>query len=108
MRNNQTGDEETKSFAQVFAMTEAEPNTGWLNRCVTLDGKGFIKTGPELSQEELIEARWSLTRRPYLPETSLQCVFATGDVRAANVKRVVSAVGEGSIAISGVHQLLKE
>jgi thioredoxin reductase (NADPH) len=107
-RNNQTGDEETKSIAHVFVMTGAEPNTGWLNRCVVLDGKGFIKTGPELSQEELIEARWPLTRRPYLLETSLPGVFAAGDVRAGNVKRVASAVGEGSIAISFVHQVLKE
>ena len=107
-RNNQTGDEETKSIAHVFVMTGAEPNTGWLNRCVVLDGKGFIKTGPELSQEELIEARWPLARRPYLLETSLPGVFAAGDVRAGNVKRVASAVGEGSIAISFVHQVLKE
>ena len=107
-RNDQTGDEETKSIAHVFVMTGAEPNTGWLNRCVALDGKGFIKTGPELSQEELIEAHWPLTRRPYLLETSLPGVFAAGDVRAGNVKRVASAVGEGSIAISFVHQVLKE
>lgn len=107
-RNNLTGDEETKSIAHVFVMTGAEPNTGWLSRCVVLDGKGFIKTGPELSQEELIEARWPLARRPYLLETSLPGIFAAGDVRAGNVKRVASAVGEGSIGISFVHQVLKE
>jgi thioredoxin reductase (NADPH) len=107
-RNNQTGGEEKKNIAHVFVMTGAKPNTGWLNRCVVLDGKGFIKTGPELSQEELIEARWPLTRRPYLLETSLPGVFAAGDVRAGNVKRVASAVGEGSISISFVHQALKE
>lgn len=108
LRNNQTGDELTKSIAHVFVMTGAEPNTGWLNRCVALDGKGFIKTGPELSQEELIEANWPLARPPYLLETSLPGVFAAGDVRAGNVKRVASAVGEGSIAISFVHQVLKQ
>ena len=107
-RNNQTGEEETMSIAHVFIMTGAEPNTGWLDHCVVLDGKGFIKTGPELSPEELIEAHWPLTRRPYLLETSLPGVFAAGDVRAENVKRVASAVGEGSIAISFVHQALKE
>ena len=107
-RNNQTGAEETKSIAHVFVMTGAEPNTGWLNRCIVLDAKGFIKTGPELSQEELVEAHWPLTRRPYLLETTLPGVFAAGDIRAGNVKRVASAVGEGSIAISFVHQVLKE
>jgi thioredoxin reductase (NADPH) len=60
---------------------------------VALDAKGFIKTGPELSQEELIQARWPLTRRPYLLETSLPGVLAAGDARAGNVKRVASAVG---------------
>ena len=107
-QNNLTGHEETKSIAHVFVMTGAEPNTGWLDQCVVLDSKGFIKTGPELSQEELIEARWPLARRPYLLETSLPGVLAAGDVRAGNVKRVASAVGEGSIAISFVHQVLKE
>jgi hypothetical protein len=77
-RNNLTGDEETKSIAHVFVMTGAEPNTGWLSRCVVLDGKGFIKTWPELSQEELIEARWPLARRPYLLETSLPQSFCCG------------------------------
>lgn len=107
-RNNQTGDEETKTIAHVFVMTGAQPNTGWLDRSVALDNKGFIKTGPELSQEDLIEAHWPLTRRPYLLETSLPGVFAAGDVRAGNVKRVASAVGEGSISISFVHQALRE
>jgi thioredoxin reductase (NADPH) len=107
-RNNQTGAEETKGIAHVFVMMGAEPNTAWLNRCVALDNKGFIKTGPELSPEELIEAHWPLARRPYLLETSSPGVFAAGDVRSGNVKRVASAVGEGSIAISFVHQALKE
>lgn len=107
-RNNQTGAEEVENIAHVFIMTGADPNTGWLGNCLILDSKGFIKTGPEISSEELIEARWPLIRRPYLLETSLPGVFAAGDVRAENVKRVASAVGEGSIAISFVHQVLKE
>ena len=89
-------------------MTGAEPNTAWLGQCVALNSKGFIKTGPDLSAEDLSDAHWPLSRRPYLLETTLPGLFAAGDVRDGNVKRVASAVGEGSIAISFVHQVLKE
>jgi thioredoxin reductase (NADPH) len=107
-RNTQTDKTENKSIAHVFVMTGAEPNTAWLNGCVALDGNGFIKTGPDLSTEDLNDARWPLSRRPYLFETTMPGIFAAGDVRGGNVKRVASAVGEGSIAISFVHQVLKE
>ncbi len=107
-RNNQTGRTEEKNIRHVFVMTGAVPNTTWLNGCLVLDSKGFIKTGPELSAEELNTANWPLTRRPYLLETSLPGIFAAGDVRGGNIKRVASAVGEGSIAISFVHQLLRD
>jgi thioredoxin reductase (NADPH) len=103
-RNVQTGQIEKKNIAHVFVMTGADPNTGWLTGCIVLDNRGFIKTGPDLSSEDLHEAHWPLNRRPYLLEASLPGVFAAGDVRAGNVKRVASAVGEGSIAISFVHQ----
>lgn len=106
--NNQTGATETKSISHLFLMTGAVPNTVWLDGCVVLDGKGFVKTGPDLSSEELAAAHWPLKRRPYLLETSLPGVFAAGDVRYGNVKRVASAVGEGSIVISFVHQFLRE
>jgi thioredoxin reductase (NADPH) len=108
LRNSQTGKTEKKRIAHVFVMTGADPNTAWLKGCIVLDNNGFIKTGPDLSPEELIGAHWPLSRRPYLLETSLPGVFAAGDVRGGNVKRVASAVGEGSIVISFVHQLLKE
>jgi thioredoxin reductase (NADPH) len=92
----------------VFLMTGAEANTGWLNGEVTLDAKRFIKTGPDLTSEDLAAAQWPLERSPYLLETSRPGVFAVGDVRCGNIKRVASAVGEGSIAISFVHRVLAE
>jgi len=107
-RDNQSGRIEVHGIRHVFTMTGAVPSTGWLNRCLALDAKGFIKTGPDLSPEDLATARWPLARAPHLLETSLPGVFAIGDVRAGSLKRVASAVGEGSIAIAAVHQVLHE
>ena len=107
-RNNQTGQIEEHNIGHVFIMTGADPNTRWLDGCVALDAKAFIKAGPDLSPEDLSAARWPLARPPYLLETSLPGVFAIGDVRGGSIKRVASAVGEGSIAISFVHQVLQE
>ena len=103
-----TGAVTSQDIKHVFLMTGAEANTGWLNGRVALDGKGFIKTGWDLTQEDLAAARWPLDRSPYLLETSLPGVFAVGDVRCGNVKRVASAVGEGSITVSFVHRALAE
>jgi len=88
-------------------MIGAVPNTKWLAGCAVLDENGFVKTGPDLSREELDAAGWSLARSPFLLETSRPGVFAVGDVRAGNIKRVASAVGEGSIAVAFVHQVLR-
>jgi thioredoxin reductase (NADPH) len=107
-RDNQTGKVETRNIRHVFVMTGAVPSTAWLDNCVTLDEKGFIKTGPDLSPDDLAAAQWPLTRAPYLLETSLPGVFAVGDVRGGNIKRVASAVGEGSIAVAFVHRVLQE
>jgi thioredoxin reductase (NADPH) len=107
-RNNQTGDIEERSIQHVFLMMGGTPNTAWLDNCVVLDSKGFIKTGSDLSPEDLSSAHWPLTRAPFLLETSVPGVLAVGDVRGGSVKRVASAVGEGSIAISFVHQILQE
>jgi thioredoxin reductase (NADPH) len=107
-RDARTGSTETRAIRHVFLMTGAVPSTDWLRECVALDAKGFIKTGPGLSPEDLAAAHWPLTRAPLLLETSLPGVFAVGDVRGGNVKRVASAVGEGSIAVAFVHQVLHE
>jgi thioredoxin reductase (NADPH) len=107
LRTGQPGPIETQAIRHVFVMTGAAPSTRWLNGCVALDAKGFIKTGPDLTRDDLALAQWPLPRAPHLLETSVPGVFAVGDVRAGNVKRVASAVGEGSIAVSFVHQVLQ-
>jgi thioredoxin reductase (NADPH) len=99
---------ESRDIRHVFVMTGAAPSTQWLNGCLAMDERGFIKTGPDLSRDELSAAKWPLARQPFLLETSRPGVFAVGDVRAGNIKRVASAVGEGSIAVSFVHQVLQE
>jgi thioredoxin reductase (NADPH) len=103
-----TGAVSSHDIRHVFLMTGAEANTVWLNSHVALDAKGFIKTGPDLTPEDLAAAQWPFERSPYLLETSRPGVFAVGDVRCGNIKRVASAVGEGSIAISFVHRVLAE
>jgi len=103
-----TGAVTSQNIRHVFLMTGAVASTAWLDGCITLDSKGFIKTGPDLTRQDLAAAQWPLDRSPYLLETSRPGVFAVGDVRCGNVKRVASAVGEGSIAISFVHRMLAE
>ncbi|MGI0001908.1 MAG: NAD(P)/FAD-dependent oxidoreductase, partial [Nitrososphaeraceae archaeon] len=107
-RNNETGHTEKHEIGHLFIMTGADPNTKWFNGCMALDLKGFIKTGPDLSSENLSSVGWPIMRQPYLLETSLPGVFAVGDVRGGSIKRVASAVGEGSIVISFIHEVLQE
>jgi thioredoxin reductase (NADPH) len=99
---------ETHEIEHVFLMTGAVPNTQWLQGCVALDDKDFVRTGSDLHAEDLTTARWPLPRAPYLLETSLPGVFAVGDVRSTSVKRIASAVGEGSICVQFVHRALRE
>ena len=107
-RDNRTGEVTGHDVKHVFLMTGAMPNSAWLDGCVARDEKGFIKTGPDLSKDDLAAARWPLTRPPHLLETCLPGVFAVGDVRGGNIKRVASAVGEGAIAVSFVHRTLTD
>jgi thioredoxin reductase (NADPH) len=107
-RGDDTGAVETHDIRHVFIMMGAVPNTLWLNGCLALDDKGFVKTGPDLSTRELSNANWPLARPPYLLETNRPRIFAVGDVRGGNIKRVASAVGEGSIAVAFVHQVLHQ
>ncbi len=128
--NKKTGETSTHGICHVFVMTGASPRTQWLQGCVALDEKGFILTGrdiptphngsgaahvspsdsapPEAVSAHAARNPWTLNRPPQMFETSLPSVFAVGDVRAGNVKRVASAVGEGAIAIYMVHRSLAE
>jgi thioredoxin reductase (NADPH) len=106
-RDARTGRVTSTGIRRVFMMTGAAPNTRWLDGCLTLDQTGFIKTGSDLTRDDLLATNWPVARSPYLLETSRAGIFAAGDVRSGNVKRVASAVGEGSIAISFVHQVLQ-
>ncbi len=91
----------------LFVMTGASPKTDWLAGCLSLDSKGFILTGRDL-EIATPPVAWPLSRLPHMLETSLPGVFAVGDARSGNVKRVASAVGEGSIVVHMVHQALAE
>ncbi|MFL5394089.1 MAG: FAD-dependent oxidoreductase [Myxococcales bacterium] len=104
IRDSRSGEVETRPLRHAFLMTGADPNTDWLKGCVALDPKGFVKTGPDLDHADL--ERWPLARPPHLLETSTPAVFAVGDVRSGSVKRVASAVGEGSICVQLVHKVL--
>jgi thioredoxin reductase (NADPH) len=103
-QNKKTGEVCTHPIQHVFIMAGASPGTDWLRGCLALDDKGFILTGRDLDQNPA----WTQGRAPQMLETSLPAIFAVGDVRANNVKRVASAVGEGAISISLVHRTLAE
>ena len=106
LRCNQSGEATPYAVDHVFMMIGADPNTSWLDGCLVTDAKGFIKTGANLTSEELQQARWPLRRPPSLLETSRPGIFAAGDVRSGSTKRVASAVGEGSICVQFVHEFL--
>jgi thioredoxin reductase (NADPH) len=107
-KNAATGEVETRAIRHVFLMTGADPCTEWLEGCLALDEGGFVKTGVDITPEEQKAFGWSRPRPPFLLETSLPGIFAVGDVRSTSVKRVASAVGEGSICVQLVHKVLAE
>jgi thioredoxin reductase (NADPH) len=104
-----SGERSTREIRHVFVMAGASPHSDWLRGCVALDQHGFVLTGRDLDPV-LAEAprKWTLGRRPQMLETSLPAVYAVGDIRSGNVKRVASAVGEGAISIHLVHRALTE
>jgi thioredoxin reductase (NADPH) len=104
-----SGEKLTRAIRHVFVMAGASPQSDWLRGCVALDQQGFILTGRDLDPVlESAPRKWPLNRPPQMLETSLPAVFAVGDIRSGNVKRVASAVGEGAISIHLVHRALAE
>ena len=100
LRDLASGDETTVEADALFLLIGAQPHTDWLPADVERDPQGFILTGSDVARDA-----WPLDRSPFGLETSVAGVFAGGDVRHGSVKRVASAVGEGSIAVQHVHQL---
>ncbi len=104
IRNRATNQTEDVDAKFLFAFIGAEPNTRWLDGLVARDEYGFVLTGPDLKPEHL--EKWPLQRQPFLLEANVPGVFAAGDVRHESIKRVASAVGEGSVAVHFVHRYL--
>ncbi len=104
-----SGEGTTRDIRHIFVMAGASPRSDWLRDCVALDQQGFILTGRDLDPVLAGAPRkWPLGRPPQMLESSLPAVFAVGDIRSGNVKRVASAVGEGAISIHLVHRALAE
>jgi len=108
LHDARTGTSETVPAAALFILIGAQPRTEWLAETLERDAPGFVLTGPDLNQGGQPLPAWPLDRPPRLLETSLPGVFAAGDVRHRSIKRVASAVGEGSIAVQLVHDYLGE
>ena len=98
-----TGKKRTIETGAVFSFIGATPRTDWLPPEIEKDEKNFVRTGIALADSP----HWTLKRQPFLLETSRPGVFAAGDVRSGSVKRVASAVGEGSMSVQFVHEFLK-
>jgi thioredoxin reductase (NADPH) len=109
VEDNRSGARRTLDARALFVFIGAEANTGWLEGAVELDQSGFVLTGEALDRSSLAGGPWeALSREPHLLETNLPGVFAAGDVRSGSIKRVASAVGEGSMAVRLVHQHLAD
>lgn len=107
-RCRRTGRSSEIETSHLFSMVGAQPNTDWLCDTILRDDKGFVLTGRDLSDEQLRASGWTASRRPYAYETSRPRVFAVGDVRSDSTKRVATAVGEGSAAVSFLHRALAD
>jgi thioredoxin reductase (NADPH) len=108
LRHLDSGEEKRHPGSALFIFIGALPQTEWLPEAVRRDSRGFVLAGPDLLRDGEPIKEWPLDRPPYLLESSVPGIFVVGDVRASSVKRVASAVGEGSIAVQFVHQYLSK
>src|SRR5690606_7321953 len=106
VRERTSGGISTESAAGLFVLIGAQPRTGWLPPDIERDAWGYLITGPDVTLSET--SQWPRRREPLMYETCVPGVFAVGDARRGSVKRVASAVGEGSVVIHQVHQVLAE
>jgi thioredoxin reductase (NADPH) len=107
IKDNDTGDIETVPVAALFVFIGAKPHSEFVADIVERNEAGFILTGPDLIRGGRRPKNWRLNRDPFLLETSVPGIFAVGDIRQDTIRRVASAVGQGSTAVSFVHQYLK-
>jgi len=108
LKNSLTSEETTVPAKALFIYIGAKPGTAWLNNIVLKDEKGFIITGSDLIKEKKFNTFWKLERKPFMPETSIPGIFASGDVRYSALTGISSAVGEGAMAIRFVRKYLEE
>ena len=108
LKNTKTDLETTVSAKALFIYIGAKPGTAWLNNIVFKDERGFILSGADVMKEKTYHTFWKLTREPFLPETSIPGIFASGDVRSGALAGISSAVGEGALAIRFVRKYLQE
>jgi thioredoxin reductase (NADPH) len=108
LKNSPTGEECAVPAKALFIYIGARPGTTWLNNIVLKNEKGFIITGSELIKEKSFQTCWKLEREPYMPETNIPGIFASGDVRFNALTGISSAVGEGAMAIRFVRKYLNE
>lgn len=104
--NSATGELNKVPAAAVFIFIGAQPRTDWVDGTLERDATGFILAGPDLLQDNKAPTGWNLRRQPFWLETNVPGVFVAGDVRLRSVKRMATAVGEGSMAVQFIHQYL--
>jgi thioredoxin reductase (NADPH) len=108
LKDVKTGEEKTIPTKALFVYIGMKPGTDWLNDIVLKNENGFIITGNDLTKEKSFHTFWKLERQPYIPETSVPGIFASGDVRFGAMTGISSAVGEGAMAIRFVRKYLSE